>query len=102
MGMEALNKTNSSLLKNSICVLRQAQHERNASIVSMTVPFVPRRLRDERRWSPQTESNVPPIVLLGGLASNLLDVHEPIVGVETHDELILSSTNTHTSVFGSR
>ncbi len=49
----------SSLLKNSICVLRQAQHERKISIVSMAAPFVLRLSKDERRVFQQTASAYP-------------------------------------------
>ena len=38
----------SRLRKNSICVLRQAQHERKTSAYSMTAPFVLRFSKDER------------------------------------------------------
>jgi len=46
--------TSSSLLKNSSCVLRPAQHERKPSIVSRAAPFVLRLSKDERRGFQQT------------------------------------------------
>lgn len=44
----------SSLLKNSIHVLRQAQHERKTSVNSIATPFVLRLSKDERRVFQQT------------------------------------------------
>lgn len=44
----------SNLVKNSIRVLRQAQHERITSRVSMIAPFILREPQDERRVFSQT------------------------------------------------
>jgi hypothetical protein len=50
--------TSSTLRKNSICVLRQAQHERNTPVYSMPAPFVLRLSKDERRVFPQPARQV--------------------------------------------
>jgi hypothetical protein len=50
----AVKNSSNSLLKNSVCVLRPAQHERKTSVPSIITPFVLRLSMDERRVFQQT------------------------------------------------
>ena len=52
-----LSKVTNSLLKNSVCVLRQAQHERENSVFSITTPFILRLSKDEWRVFQQTANS---------------------------------------------
>jgi len=51
---EFMRHHTSSLLKNSTCVLRQAQHERETLIISMLFSLILRLSKDEQRVFQQT------------------------------------------------